>query len=285
VRYLGKYVPGKPNIVCQFMKGGGVKAANYMYNAGPRDGSIIGMLSDYMSVAQLLRPKKIKYDARKFNYLGVMVPANPVLMSWHTGKVKSLDDLKKIQLTVGLTGKSSAGGINTATMNTYLGTKIKFVFGYGGTSKIAHAMESGEVEGSISSWVSWKSRARAWIKDKKIIPIIQVGLKKATDLPNVPLLLDLAKSKEDRAVIQLISGGGPFGRSIVGPPGMAKYQTDGWRKAFDMTMADPTFRSDAKKRSITIEPTSGADVQPIVDRILNTPKHIIAKAKRDLGIK
>lgn len=205
------------------------------------------MLSDYMSVALLLRPKKIKYDARNFNYLGVMVPANPVLMSWHTGKVKSLDDLKKIQLTVGLTGKSSAGGINTATMNTYLGTKIKFVFGYGGTSKIAIAMESGEVDGSISSWVSLKSRAQAWIKDKKIIPIIQVGLKKATDLPNVPLLLDLAKSKEDRAVIRLISGSGPFGRSIVGPSGMAKYQIDGWRKAFDMTMAEPTFRSDAKK--------------------------------------
>ncbi len=67
VQYLPKNIPGKPGVTCQFMRGGGgVKAANYMYNAGPRDGSAIGMLSDYMSVAQLLRPKKIKYDARKF---------------------------------------------------------------------------------------------------------------------------------------------------------------------------------------------------------------------------
>lgn len=286
LRDLPKYVPGNPTMVCQFMKGGGgVKAANYMYNAGPKDGSVIGMLSDYMSVAQLLRPKKIRYDARKFTYLGVMVPANPVLMAWHTAPVQSLKDLQKKPLIVGLTGKLSAGGINSAIMNAYIGTKIKFVLGYGGTSKIALAMENGEVQGSMSSWVSWKSRAQAWIKGNKITPIIQVGLKKAKDLPNVPLLLDYAKNDADRQVLALISGGGPFGRSIVAPPGMAKYQIDGWRKAFDMTMADPKFRSEAARRSIEIDPTSGADVQPIVDRILSTPKDVVKRAQKAVGIK
>ena len=286
LRALPQYVPGNPNMVCQFMKGGGgVKAANYMYNAGPRDGSVIGMLSDYMSVAQLLRPKKIKYDARKFNYLGVMVPANPVLMAWHTAPVQSLKDLQKQELIVGLTGKLSAGGINSAIMNRFVGTKIKFVLGYGGTSKIALAMESGEVQGSMSSWVSWKSRAQAWIKDKKITPISQVGLKKARDLPNVPLLLDYAKNEEDRQVLALISGGGPFGRSIVGPPGMAQYQIDGWRKAFDSAMADPKFLAEAKRRSIEIDPASGGDVQPIVARILSTPKAVVKRAQKAVGIK
>jgi tripartite-type tricarboxylate transporter receptor subunit TctC len=286
LRALPQYVPGNPTMVCQFMKGGGgVKAANYMYNAGPKDGSVIGMLSDYMSVAQLLRPKKIRYDARKFTYLGVMVPANPVLMAWHTAPVQSLKDLQKQELIVGLTGKLSAGGINSAIMNKFIGTSIKFVLGYGGTSKIALAMENGEVQGSMSSWVSWKSRAQAWIKDKKITPIIQVGLQKAKDLPNVPLLLDYAKSDADRQVLALISGGGPFGRSIIAPPGMAKYQIDGWRAAFDKAMADTAFLAEAKRRSIEIDPSSGADVQPIVDRILSTPKDVVKRAQKAVGIK
>jgi tripartite-type tricarboxylate transporter receptor subunit TctC len=286
LRDLPKYVPGNPTMVCQFMGGGGgVKAANYMYNAGPRDGSVLGMLSDYMSVAQLLRPKKIKYDARKFTYLGVMVPANPVLMAWHTAPATSLMDLQKKELIVGFTGKLSAGGINAAIMNSFIGTRIKFVLGYKGTSKIALAMEKGEVEGSMSSWVSWKSRAQAWIKDKKIIPVIQVGMKKARDLPHVPLLLDQARNDADRQVLQLISGGGPFGRSLIAPPGMPKYQIDGWRKAFDMTMADPKFRSEAKRRNIEIDPSSGADVQPIVAKLLSTPKDVVKRAQKAVGIK
>lgn len=286
LRYLPKYVPGNPTMVCQFMRGGGgVKAANYMYNAGPRDGSVIGMLSDYMSVAQLLRPKKIKYDARKFTYLGVMVPANPVLMAWHTAPVQTLDQLKKQELIVGLTGRLAQGGINAAIMNKFLGTKIKFVVGYSGTSKIALAMERGEVQSSISSWVSWKSRAQTWIKEKKITPVIQIGLKKAKDLPHVPLMLDYAKNDEDRRVLQFISGGGPFGRSLIAPPGLPKYQIDGWRKAFDMTMGDPKFRSEAKRRNIEIDPTSGADIQPVVAKILNTPKHIVKRAQTAIGVK
>lgn len=286
LRYLPKYVPGNPTMVCQFMRGsGGVKAANYMYNAGPRDGSVVGMLSDYMSVAQLLRPKKIKYDARRFTYLGVMVPANPVLMAWHTAPVQTLDQLKKQELVVGLTGWLAQGGINAAIMNKFLGTKVKFVVGYSGTSKIALAMERGEVQGSISSWVSWKSRAQTWIREKKITPVIQIGLKKAKDLPHVPLMLDYARNDDDRKVLQFISGGGPFGRSLIAPPDVPKYLIEGWREAFDKTMADPAFRSEAKRRNIEIDPTSGTDIQPVVAKILNTPKHIVKRAQTAVGVK
>lgn len=286
LEFLPKNIPGNPNMNCQFMRGGGgVKAGNYMYNAGPRDGSVIGMLSDYMSVAQLLRPKKIKYDARKFTYIGVMVPANPVLMAWHTAPVQSLDQLRKQELVVGLVGKLAMGGINTSMLNKFLGTKVKQVFGYPGTGPVAIAMERGEVQGSMSSWVSWKSRAMPWIKSKKITPIVQVGLKKASDLPNVPLMLDYAKNETDRKTLAFISGGGPFGRSLVAPPGVPKYLIAGLRKAFDETMADPAFRKAAKKRNIEIDPTSGAKIQPVVNQILSTPKDVVKRAQEALGIK
>ncbi|MDA1327287.1 MAG: tripartite tricarboxylate transporter substrate-binding protein, partial [Proteobacteria bacterium] len=223
LRYLPAQVPGNPTMTCQFMSGGGgVKAANYMQNAGPRDGSVIGMLSDYMTVAQLLDPKKIKYDTRQFTYIGVMVPANPVLMAWHTSPVKTLEALRKNQLIVGLVGKLGMDGINTSILNQFLGTRLKQVLGYKGTGPIAIAMEKGEVQASISSWVSWKSRSMQWIESGKIVPIVQVGLKKASDLPDVPLMVDFAKNAEDRSLLEFISGGGPFGRSVIAPPGMPK---------------------------------------------------------------
>lgn len=286
LRYLPKRVPGNPTMTCQFMSGGGgVKAANYMYNAGPRDGSALGMLSDFMTVAQLLDPKKIKYDARKFTYLGVMVPANPVLMAWHTAPVKSLAALQKHQLVVGVVGKLGMDGINTSILNRFLGTHLKQVMGYKGTGPIAIAMEKGEVQASMSSWVSWKSRAMPWIKSGKIIPIVQVGLKKASDLPNVPLMVDFAKNEQDRRLLEFISGGGPFGRSLIAPPGVPKYLVTGLRKAFDQVMADPAFRAEAKKRNIEIDPATGAEIQPVVEKILSTPPSIVKRAQQALGIK
>jgi len=286
LRYLPAQVPGKPTMTCQFMSGGGgVKAANYMQHAGPRDGSVIGMLSDFMTVAQLLEPKKVKYDTRKFTYIGVMVPANPVLMAWHTAPVKTLDELRKNQLVVGIVGKLGMDGINTSILNGFLGTRLKQVTGYKGTGPIAIAMEKGEVQASMSSWVSWKSRSMPWIQSGMIVPIVQVGLKKASDLPNVPLMRDFARNADDRKLLEFISGGGPFGRSVIAPPGMPKYLIDGLRTAFDKVMADPTFRADAKKRNIEIDPTPGAEIQPVVEKLLSTPPDIVKRAQEALGMK
>jgi tripartite-type tricarboxylate transporter receptor subunit TctC len=285
LRYLPAQVPGQPTMTCQFMSGGGgVKAANYMQNAGPRDGSVVGMLSDFMTVAQLLSPGKVKYDARQFTYLGVMVPANPVLMAWHTAPVKSLDALRKQQLVVGVVGKLGMDGINTSILNQFLDTRLKQVIGYKGTGPIAIAMEKGEVQASMSSWVSWKSRAMPWIQSGKVVPIVQVGLKKASDLPDVPLMVDLAKNEDDRKLLAFISGGGPFGRSLVAPPGVPQHLIAAFRTAFDKVMANPDFRADAKKRNIEIDPTPGAEIQPVVEQILSTPPNIVKRAQEALGI-
>ena len=146
-------------------------------------------------------------------------------------------------------------------------------------------MEKGEVQASMSSWVSWKSRSMQWITSGKIVPIVQVGLKKASDLPDVPLMMDFAKNEEDRTLLEFISGGGPFGRSLIAPPGMPKYLIEGLRTAFDKAMADPAFRADAKKRNIEIDPTPGAEIQPVVDKILSTPPQIVKRAQVALGIK
>jgi tripartite-type tricarboxylate transporter receptor subunit TctC len=280
IQYWPKYIPGNPSVIIKFMPGGGgLRAGNYMYKVAPKDGSMIGMISDYVAVAQLMRPKKVKYDARKFKWIGVMVPANPVVMAWHTAKVQSFDQLLKNQLIIGLTGPLAQSGINTALMNTFLGTKFKRIFGYKSTGKIALLMEQGEVEASMSSWISWKARKFKMIQEGKYVPIIQVGMTKAKDLPNVPLMRDYAKNEKMRQVLDLASGAAPFGRSFMVPPGFPDYLLAGLRKAFDRTMKDPEFLASAKKRHIEIDPQSGASLDPVLRQILATPKEIVAMAQ------
>jgi len=281
VTYWSKYIPGNPNVVCQFMPGGGgLKAANYMYNAGPRDGGTVQMISDYVAVAQLMRPKKVKYNAREFKWIGVLVPANPVVMAWHTAKVKKFDDLFHTQLVIGLTGPLAQGGINTALMNTFLGTKFKRVVGYKSTGKVALAMEQGEVEASMSSWISWKARKYQMIQEGKYVPIVQVGLTRARDLPNVPLMSEYAKDEKTKKVLALVSAAAPFGRSVSVPPGFPKYLLDGLRKSFDEVVKDKEFLATAKKRHIEIDPLPGTAIDSALDTILSTPPEIVELAQK-----
>ena len=275
--YFEKNIPGNPTVVCQFMPGGGgLKAANYMYNAGPRDGSAVMMISDYVAVAQLLRPKKVKYDAREFKWIGVLVPANPVILAWHTAKVKTFDDAFKHELVVGLTGPLAQGGLNTSLMNAFLGTKLKRVIGYKSTGVIALAVEQGEVEATMSSWISLKARK---------FPIVQVGMTKAKDLPNVPLMRDYAKDDKTRAVLDITSSAAPFGRSLSVPPKFPPYLLAGLRTAFDKAVQDPEFLRTAKERHIEIDPATGASLEPVLEKLLNTPKDIVALARKAVGAK
>lgn len=286
VAYMNNYVPGKPTLVCSYMPGGGgVKAANYMYNVAPNNGSMLSMISDYAALAQLLEPQKVKYDIRKFKWVGIMVPANPVLMARKGAAVQKWDDMFDKQLIVGLTGVLAQDGINTRLMNTYLGTKMKLVAGYQSTPKIALAMEKGEVDASLSSWISWKTRAKSQIAEGRFIPIAQIGVRKAWDLPNLPLVSDFAKTDEARQVMALAGGSAPFGRSITVPPGYPAHLLAALRTAFNETMKDKEFLETAKKRNIEIDPMRGEEIEPIVAGIMATPPEIVAAFRKAAGLK
>jgi len=286
VAYWPKHIPGEPGVICQYMPGGGgVKAANYMYNVAPKDGSMLSMISDYAAIAQLLEPHRVKYDLRKFKWVGIMVPSNPVLMARRGSKVHNFDELFKNELIVGLTGVLAQDGINCKLMNVFLGTKMKLVAGYNTTNKVALAMEKGEADASLSSWISWKVRAQSQLKSGEFYPLAQVGFHKAWDLPNLPLVSDYAKTEETKQVMNLASAAAPFGRSITVPPGYPPHLLAALRKAFDDTMKDKEFRESAKKRNIEIDPSSGQSIEPILEKIMATPEPLLQKIRDAAGIK
>jgi tripartite-type tricarboxylate transporter receptor subunit TctC len=283
--YWSKYIPGNANVVCQFMPGGGgLKAANYMYNVAPKDGSTLSMISDYAAVAQLMQPKKIKYDVRRFKWVGVMVPSNPLLAATGKAKVQKFEDLYRNELALGVTGRLSQGGVNASLMNELLGTRIKIIAGYSSTGKVALAMESGEVEATMSSWISLKARLKQKFDKGEFVPIVQVGFRKAKDLPHVPLMRDQAKDAKTQAALDLASAAAPFGRSVSVPPGYPAHLLAALRKSFMQTMADKEFLATAKKRNIDIDPSPGEELEPVVEKLMATPKEVVATAQKAAGM-
>jgi tripartite-type tricarboxylate transporter receptor subunit TctC len=284
--YFRKRLPGNPTVVAQSMTGaGGIRATDYLANVAPKDGTALGMLLDLAAATQVLQPKTVHYDLSKFSVIGTFVTDNPVIMVRADTGVRSFADLKTKSIVVGASGKGSQTYVHPALLKDVLGANIKLVTGYRGSADISLAMERGEVQGQSATWVSWKARHSDWIREQRIIPIVQVGLKKESDLPDVPLMLELAANDEDRQVLELMSSGSQIGRALFAPPGGPAEQIYARRSAFDAMVKDPEFIAAAAKRKLIVAPVPGTEVQAIIQRVVSYPPNVIERARALSGIK
>lgn len=283
---LGKHIPGQPNIIYQYMPGGGgVKGTNYCYNVAPKDGSFICEPLNPLGLAQLLRPKGIKYDAAKFHYIGNASMQNGSFAVWHTVPVKSLMDARNTEVIFAGTGKGSESFYDPAIVNNLFGTKFKVVMGFKGGGALDLSLERGETFGRAGPLLSWSVRKPHWLKDGKIRILAQVGVKRMPGYKDVPLLSDFAKTDEQRQIIGLISSRAAIGRPFVVPPGTPADRVAALRQAFVATMKDPAFQADAKKRKIWTEWTTGEEVERVVAKMMETPKKLVTKTRAVLGYK
>ena len=206
-RYLGKHVPGNPTVVVQNMEGAGsVRAANLRLCGSPQDGTVIAAVNQNAPMYQLLGGAGAKFEAAKLQWLGSMTNSNGTVYTWHTSGIKTLDDAKQKEVPMGAVGAQSDSVIFPNLINELLGTKFKPITGYAGSTQIHLAMERGEVMGrGGNSWASLQTANPSWIKENKINMLVQVGFEKEPDLPDVPLLLDLVKSEDDKGVVRVVS--------------------------------------------------------------------------------
>jgi len=283
-KYLGRHLPGEPAIVPQNMPGaGGVKAANYLATIAPHDGTTLHMIMSNMMSAEAIGAQGVQFDTRKFFWIGNTTSTPNVTVSWYKSVVTSIDQVKARELIVGAPG-GTAGVIYVTAMNGLLGTRFKLVTGYPGGNEVNLAMERGEIDGRASnSWASWKSTRPDWVSEKKIIVLVQVGLKRTPDLADVPLLLELANNDRDRKVLTFLSADTAIARALVATPDTPPQRVEALRRAFDATMKDPDFLAEAAKAKMDIVPMSGEESQKIADSIANTPPAVVARAKSLLG--
>jgi tripartite-type tricarboxylate transporter receptor subunit TctC len=273
-RHMGRFIPGNPTIVARNMPGAGsLVLANWLYNVAPKDGTTFGTIGRGTAFDPLLGSTKAQFDAAKFNWIGSMNDEVSVCVAWYTSGVTSLAQLEHKEFTVGGSGQAADTDQFPKVLNATLGTKFKVVTGYPGGNDVDLAMERGEVMGRCGwSWSSVIATHKSWIDDRKINVLVQLSLAKHPDLPNVPLVVDLAKNDEQRRIFKLVFARQPMGRPFLAPPGVPADRVSVLRKAFMETMKDADFLAEAAKMKLEINPVSGAAVQEIVEDVYKTPK-------------
>jgi tripartite-type tricarboxylate transporter receptor subunit TctC len=274
-RHMGEHIPGKPAMVPRNMTGAGSRiAAAFIHGVAPKDGTAMGIADQSIPLEQALGDAGVKFDSRELNWIGNPNADNNVLTTWHTSPVKTIEDAKKIEVTMGATGFNTSSQYPTV-LNAMAGTKFRVIFGYPGGNEINLAMERGEVAGRGSNaWASYKSTRPDWIRDKKINMLVQIGLRKAADLPDVPLLMDTASNDLDRAALRLLSAPTTIGRPFFAPPNVPAERVKALRAAFNAMVKDKNFLEDAKKLNLDIDPVSGDELQKIVADIIDAPADV-----------
>ena len=273
-------MPGHPQVVPKNMAGaGGMRLANWLNSAAPKDGTVMGAVSRAMAFEPLLGNKAAQYDGTKFNWIGSANDEVSVCVAWHTSGVTSYEDVRTRELAVGSGGVADDTYQFPAVLNGMLGTRFKMVTGYPGGNEINLAMERNEVQGRCGfPWSTVKATRQSWVDEKKINLLMQFSLAKHADLPGVPLVVDLAKNDEQRQVLKLIFSRQVMGRPYAAPPGVPKDRADALRKAFMDTMADKEFLAEIEKAKLEITPVAGDKLERLVLDMYATPPAVAERA-------
>lgn len=279
-RHISKYVPGNPNTIVFNQPGaGGLTAVNYAGKVAPKDGTFMTLVGVGLFMQEAVGLPGMQVSLKEFNWIGNFSVVNNVFATWTTAKVKSLDDAKRGPVLFGSVGAGSIDAQLPLTVNALLGTQFKVVPGYPGSPAVILAMMRGEVDGKVNGWPSFKVEVPPQQRSE-LIPILQLGLEKDADLPDVPLLRDLVKGDPKKgAIVEFITLSLAPSRPLAAPPDVPRDRVQTLRNAFDQTMKDPGFLADAAKTGFDIHPMDGAAVQKIVEQIMSTPKDIIAQTK------
>lgn len=277
--YMGKHIPGKPSIITKNMPGAGsAKLANWLYNVAPKNGTAFGAIGRGTGFDPLFKIKGAQFDGTKFNWLGSANDEVSICVAWENVGVTKFEDVLSKELIVGGTGASADTDQFPKIMNGVLGTKFRIVTGYPGGNEVGLAMERGEVKGRCGwSWSSVKSLHMDWVKDKKIHILVQLSLEKHPDLPDVPLVMDLAKNDDDKRILKLIFTRQVMGRPFLAPPGMPAERVKALRKAFMDTMKDKEFLAATEKAKLEITPVPGEKLQQLVKEAYDSPPALVAK--------
>jgi tripartite-type tricarboxylate transporter receptor subunit TctC len=256
-----------------------LRLANWLYNVAPKDGTAFGIIGRGTGFDPLLGRKGAQFDAVKYNWLGSANNEVSVCVAWHTTGIKKIEELYGKELTVGGTGASADTDQFPRVTNGVLGTKFRVITGYPGGNDIGLAMERGEVQGRCGwSFSSVKSTHMNWLTEKKINLLVQLALKKHPELPDVPLIVDLAKNDEQKRILRIIFARQVMGRPFLAPPGVPQNRVAALRKAFMDTMNDKEFLAEAEKAQLEITPESGEEIQELVTELYQTPPQIAQKA-------
>ncbi len=275
-RHLGKHLPGNPTVAPENMQGAGsYRAANFIYNVAPKDGTAIALISRDAALGPLTEAPGAQFDATKLSWLGTPATETNICIANSTSPVKTVQDLKTKELVVGDTGIGTGTHSYPKALNDILGFKFRIVGGYPSSADVFLAMERNELQGICESYDSVMVRRPDWIAKGIISVLFQGGTKPNPELKDVPFVVDLAQKPEDKQAIEFLYAGQGIGRPFIAPPGLPPETLKMLRDGFDATMKDPDFIAEVELRKLTMAPETGDRLEALVKKTYATPKPII----------
>jgi tripartite-type tricarboxylate transporter receptor subunit TctC len=277
-RHLGRHLPGHPTVVVANMPGAAsIRASNYIANVAPKDGTALGIVAQSIAEEQLLGVAGISYDVTRLAFIGRIAANVEVTYVWHTAAAKTLADLRSTEATLAGTGPSSS--IYPRLLNAIAGMKWKVIAGYNTTSAAHLAMQRREVDGATSSLNTLKTTQREWLDNGLIRILVQLAPQRSAELANVPAVVELAKTPEDRDVLAFYANSGTVGRAVIAPPGLPAERVAMLRAAFDATMKDAEFRAEIEVTRLEIDPMAGAELQALVEASTRVSGVVLTRAR------
>jgi tripartite-type tricarboxylate transporter receptor subunit TctC len=283
-KHIGKYLPGNPAFVPVNMPGAsGIVAANHLFNAAPRDGTTIGILQKTIPFMQLMGHRGVRYDAVRFHWIGSPARLGEVMAVWHGTGITRFDEVKSRTLKVGVTTSGGAHYFFPKLAKDLLGARFDLVVGYVAAHLINAAMERGEVDArAAEAWSEWKSIKPDWVRAGKIVPIVQIGLTKHPDLPEVPLAIELSDDSHVRSIFRLLATIGEISRPVVAPPGVPSTRVVELRTAFHAAVTSDPFLADARRIGAEVSPIGGDELTAMVRQTLAVSPDVLTQIWRGL---
>jgi tripartite-type tricarboxylate transporter receptor subunit TctC len=282
--HLPRFIPGEPRIIVESMPGASTaRAAAYLYNIAPQDGTVIGLFHHALLANQVLDAKAGEFDVTKFNWIGRMATRLNIGITWHTSGIRSIDDAKTREVAMAATAATATSAMVPRALNQTAGTKFKVVLGYQGSADMTLAMERGEAHGmATSAWYDMARDHADWLAAKKIFIIFQISTKRNADLPDVPIPADYAGNEDDRKILDLLGRTEDMGRSFPVGPKVPPERVALLRSAFARMMADPQYLKEADRLNFETAFMHGDELQKFVSDVGGFPPELRARAKQML---
>jgi tripartite-type tricarboxylate transporter receptor subunit TctC len=280
-RHMARHIPGNPSIVVQNMPGAGsIKAANYLYNIAPKDGTAFGGFSRGAFLDPLLgRGDGVQYVAAKYGWLGSISNEVGVCAFRADSGIATWQDMQTKSYVIGSTGAGADSDVFPTVLLKMFGLPVKVVTGYHSAADVVLAITRKEVDGRCG-W-SWSS-LMAWNKDmyqsKTINVALQLASEKLAELPDTPSILEVARGAEQQAALKLILSRQMMARPYVAPPGIPRERLNALRAAFDATMKDPQFLAEAQRQDLEVRPVSGPEADALINEIYASPPAVVKLA-------
>jgi tripartite-type tricarboxylate transporter receptor subunit TctC len=279
-RHIARHIAGTPTVIVQNMPGGGgLVAANHVFNAAAKDGTVIGLFHEAQVMNQLTGGEGVQFDLRKFNWLGSSYVDPNVCIVRSDAPITTFKEMigAAAPIAVGGTGPGSNTYDAPRVLAAATGANVKAVSGYPTTNDVRIGVERGEIQGMCLGWESVQSASSQWLEDKYARVFVQNGLARHPDLPDVPLALDFARDDESRMLLRLVDAPGAMAKPFALPPGVDAARIDELRSALMATYQDRAFLDEARAMHLEFHPKDAAGIQQVLDEVLATPPAVAAK--------